>query len=42
MLLCNDVLIYLFVYFNGLLVVKRSDLLTLETGASNKFYLFIL
>ena len=41
MLFCEDVLIYLLIYFNGLLVCMRSDWRKLDTGASKNFYLFM-
>ena len=40
MLFCDDVLIILFIYCNGLLVCTRSDWHKLETGASKNCYLF--
>ena len=39
-MLCDDVLIYLFIYFNGLLVCTHSDWRKLETGALKYLYLF--
>lgn len=41
MLLCDDVLNDLFIYFNGILVCKCSTLLKLENGTLKNLYLFI-